>query len=149
MVVYHSHREVTNTRTLNLPSALAWLFCCDKTPTESNLGEGRVYLVMHPSYRSSLRDVRVGTQAGAIEELCLWALFSWCPPSPLAFTPFLPLLPWGSLSCEGERFDGDISLRADCFKVSPFFVQYLGVGLHICSHLLQMEASLIIKPVFL
>lgn len=74
-------------------------------------------------------------------QLIYRALVSWCPPSPLALTFFLPPLLWRSLSSEGGRFDEGISFRGVYAKAS-LSAQCLAVGLSISTHLLQEETSL-------
>lgn len=48
----------------------------------------------------------------------LGGLFSWCRPSPLALTLFLPPLLQGSQSSEEEGFDSYIPFKAGYSKVS-------------------------------
>lgn len=70
-------------------------------------------------------------------------MFFCCPHSPLALKLFPPPFPQGSLSPEGEGFDGDLPIGWSVPRSLTLAVFRLAVGLCVCSHLLQEEASLI------
>lgn len=72
---------------------------------------------------------------------CLEALFSWHPPSLLAFAIFLPPISQYSLNSELGRFFSWRHVIKAFYKVLSVSAHSLAVDLYICSHL-QKEKHL-------
>ena len=66
----------------------------------------------------SVLAASVSVSSLSVLHVDLEALFSWCPLPPLAPTLFSASLLQGFPKPQGEAFDRDVPLKAECSKVS-------------------------------